>query len=262
MNICVLGGNGLLGKEIRKYFIENYNLRDICNQPLIVRDENKELYVTFPAKHECDIRSEESINNFLYHTNQSFDIIIHAASYTQERCKKFGEDETYFMNCITPFMLCRCIPKIDKTKIIYISTDYVFDGKKGNYREGDTPNPLGFYAKTKWYAEGVFLSFGHKIIRTSFCDKVWPYDKAYDDKFASRDVVSKIVPLLIKCILLSNRWNGILHVGTERKSFYDLAKSLRSDVVPNHIPEGSDVPPDTSFNLTKMKGILGNDYKF
>jgi dTDP-4-dehydrorhamnose reductase len=256
MRIGILGGHGLLGTELNDYFKKNYNLKE-SKYPFGSLLENRNVMIMSPYHADCDVNSAQDLLNSLFKYN--LDVVIHAASYTQERFKKYGLEETYSVNCKSPQIVCA---EARETKIVYISTDYVFDGEKGNYKESDTPNPLGFYAKTKWYAEGVFLSHGHKVIRTSFCGHTWPYDKAYEDKFSSRDSVNKIAPLLVHCILLSYLWDDILHVGTERKSFYELAKSLKPDVKPNQIQQGSDVPCDTSFDLTKMKGILGNDYRY
>lgn len=254
MKIGILGGTGLLGKEIKNYFIKNFNLKE-HTYPMGTLLDGGNFMVMFPYHSNCDVNSPIDLTNSFF--KYDLDIVIHAASYTQERFKKHGLEETYYVNCESPKKVCI---EAKNTKIIYISTDYVFDGEKGDYKEKDTPNPLGFYAKTKWYAEGVFLSHGHRVMRTSFCAPIWPYDKAYEDKYSSRDTVEKIVPLVVHCSLLYELWDGILHVGTERKSFYELAKRLKPYVEPNQIQQGSDVPRDTSFDLTKMKGILGNDY--
>jgi len=256
MRIGILGGTGLLGTEIKNYFVRNFNLRE-TKYPFGTILENDNMMVMFPYHSDCDLNSPIDLSNSFFKYN--LDIVIHAASYTQERFKKYGRNKTYIVNCESPSVVCR---EAKDVKIIYISTDYVFDGTVGNYCEGDVPNPLGFYAKTKWYAEGIFLSSGHRVIRTSFCGPTWPYDFAYEDKYSSRDTVKKIVPLIVHCSLLYKLWSGILHVGTERKSFYELAQNIKPDVKPNKIQEGSDVPRDTSFDLTKMKGILGNDYNF
>lgn len=54
------------------------------------------------------------------------------------------------------------------SKMVYISTDYVFDGENGPYREGDEPNPLGYYAWTKLEGERITaLVPDHLVIRTT-----------------------------------------------------------------------------------------------
>ncbi|HID40384.1 MAG TPA: SDR family oxidoreductase, partial [Calditrichaeota bacterium] len=59
-------------------------------------------------------------------------------------------------------------PFINRPTIIHISTDYVFDGEHGNYRETDTPNPRGNYARSKMAAENILNSAGFEyiIVRT------------------------------------------------------------------------------------------------
>jgi len=252
MKIGILGGTGLLGKEIKKYLLTNYNLEEKSYTGGLTLT-NQNISIVIPYHFECDVNDYISLKEF---SKYNFDFIIHAASYTQERFKKCGTKETYKVNCVSPSKVCEAV---QNTPIIYISTDYVFDGKTGDYKETDAPNPLGFYAKTKWYAEGIYLSHGHRVIRTSFCPLIWPYEFAFEDKFASRDYVDKIAALVMRCSFSYKLWSGILHVGTERKSFYELAKLSKLDVKPNKIIS-PDVPPDTSFNLEKLKGVLGNDW--
>ena len=94
-------------------------------------------------------------------------------------------------------------------------------------------------------------------VRTSFCDMTWPYEGAYIDKWSSRDTVDVIAPLILKVI--SAMWRegqygpDIVHVGTERKTFFDLAKKIKPDVKPISIKDVPFyVPPDTSFDLKDM----------
>ena len=55
------------------------------------------------------------------------------------------------------------------SKLIYISTEYVFDGKKGHFRETDPPNPLNYYGKSKLQAEKIVLTGNNDntVLRTS-----------------------------------------------------------------------------------------------
>jgi len=69
--------------------------------------------------------------------------------------------------------------KRNLAKLIYISTAYVFDGKRGDYKEDDKPHPINFYAKTKLEAERIIQKElkDYLIIRTN-----WIFDLGYDQK--------------------------------------------------------------------------------
>jgi len=69
--------------------------------------------------------------------------------------------------------------KENLAKVVYISTAYIFDGKRGDYKESDRPNPINFYAKTKLEAEKIIQRElnDYLIIRTN-----WVFDIGYDQK--------------------------------------------------------------------------------
>ena len=69
--------------------------------------------------------------------------------------------------------------KKDLSKLIYISTAYVFNGRKGNYKENDKPCPINYYAQTKLEAEGIVQKElnDYLIIRTN-----WVFDSGYDQR--------------------------------------------------------------------------------
>ena len=76
-------------------------------------------------------------------------------------------------------------------KIIYISTDYVFPGTKGNYSETDLPSPANWYGYTKLAGEWEIRlnSQNWCIIRTSFRPLKWSFPTAFTNVFTSADYV-------------------------------------------------------------------------
>lgn len=79
-------------------------------------------------------------------------IIIHAAAATDvDWCQK-NPDAAFILNAQACGSLASVANEVG-AKIIYISTDSVFDGRKGGYSEDDEPNPLNVYARTKWEGE-------------------------------------------------------------------------------------------------------------
>jgi len=230
--ILITGGTGLLGSELIK--LDNS--------------------IIAPSRAELDLLNPESIKRTLlsHHSN----ILIHCAAITQAKMKEVGEEITYVTNCMGSMILARLCKKYD-IEMIYISTDYVFNGKEGNYSEDKIPHPLNFYATTKLIGEIASLSLHQRVIRTSFCPKEWPYDMAFEDKYTSGDTVDVIADLILRVVHKIGFWRGVLHVGTQRKTFYELASKTGKEVRKNSINDVEiSIPRDTSFDLSRLNQIL------
>src|SRR5690606_22152297 len=69
-------------------------------------------------------------------------------------------------------------------RLIYISTDYVFSGDKGDYKENEPVHPVNKYAWSKLGGECAVRMYDKAlIVRTSFGANVFPYDKAFVDQW-------------------------------------------------------------------------------
>ena len=121
-------------------------------------------------------------------------------------------------------------------KIIFISTDYVFDGDRGNYSINEPINPLSKYAKTKASAELAVRTYNNSlVIRTSFYGHEFPYKKAFIDQWTSKDYVDVIAPKVLGAIRSDKM--GIVHIGSQRRSVYEIALERREDVEPIRLSE-------------------------
>lgn len=166
---------------------------------------------------------------------------------------------------------------------IFVSTDLVFDGHKGNYVEGDSPNPLSKYGKTKVAAESTVLSNPrHTVVRTSlnggqspggdrsFTEQLinsWREGRAprlFTDEFRSPTMASVTARVLWE--LLSANLTGIFHAGgAERMSRLEggqLVAALFPELKP-HIARGSmrdfkgpPRPRDASLDSSKVRALL------
>lgn len=95
------------------------------------------------------------------------DAAILCAAFTNVDLCETEKEKADAVNIKGPLNVCDACIKY-ASKMVYISTDYVFDGENGPYREGDTPNPLGYYAWTKLEGERITaLCPAHLIIRTT-----------------------------------------------------------------------------------------------
>jgi len=231
--IIFTGGSGLLGSEFKK------------NLPKI----------NYPSSKDFNILNYEQMEEFIKKGN--YNLIIHAAAFTSP--PKVDQDplkaiETNIIGTANITKLCIK----HKLKLIYISTDYVFKGDQGNYKEDDPVYPVNKYAWSKLGGEcAVKLYDNSLIIRTTFGPNVFPYEKAFIDQWTSRESVSMIAKKIIK--LLDKELTGVIHIGGERKTVFDYARSLDKtrEIKPLSIKEVNFiVPKDTSLNCEKYFNII------
>lgn len=149
MKVLITGSKGMLGHDLVK----------------ILSKENEIIATTHDTLDITDI--EETISTI---KEINPDIVINAAAFTAVDAAETDEDLAYQVNVIGTRNLAVACQKADSA-LVYISTDYVFDGTKGeSYREYDTTNPLGVYGKTKYFGEVYIRDLLDKfyIVRTSW----------------------------------------------------------------------------------------------
>jgi len=150
MKILVTGAKGMLGQ-------------DLCP---ILEDNGYEVVET--DINNLDITNEFQINSVL--SAEKPDIVIHCAAYTNVDLAESELEKARLINAKGTENLAKACAKINAT-IVYISTDYVFDGEKTSpYTPTDKPNPINNYGLTKYEGEQAILKFCEKyyIIRTSW----------------------------------------------------------------------------------------------
>ena len=229
--ILLTGGSGLLGTELQKHL---------------------ECYA--PSHGEFDILNPPKLRDDMH-------MIVHCAAYTD-----VAKAETEFGVCADMNITgTRKMARLKKP-IVFISTEYVFDGERGFYKESDKPKKqTNNYSITKYIAEQRIPIDSKKslIIRTVFKPRPFEHPRACMDMFTSGDYVDVIAPMIAKAIKKFESWpdgNHILHIGTDRKSIYELAKQSRPDVKPclrSDIPVP--LPYDTSLNCEKWEKLCGQD---
>lgn len=194
--IAITGKSGLLSQELQKLYTDLIVL-DSDNYNIIDSNISKKLKLIAP------------------------NIIIHAAAITDSNIVKQNPVSAINTNIIGTANICNyCIQS--HTRLIYISTDYVYEGTNGNYKETDSVLPYNEYAWTKLGGEcSVKLVPNSLIIRTSFGSSKFPYSGAWANQLVSKDYVDVIAPMILNAILSSHI--GILNIGTDAKSLYEYA---------------------------------------
>ena len=169
MRILVTGKNGQLGRSIQK--IVNTDTK-------IDNNQNPNEYI-FVGKEDLDLSSESSISHY-FGNNDKFDIIINCAAYTQVDRAEQDAELANQINHLAVKQLAS-IASNQQSRLIHISTDYVFDGESNKpYLETDTPNPINVYGRTKLAGEKALqalMPINAIIIRTS-----WVYSE-YGNNF-------------------------------------------------------------------------------
>lgn len=215
-----------------------------------------------PLSSELDITQSESIDAAF--KKYSPKLVIHTAAYTNVLKAETEREECWRVNVEGTRNIVSAALK-GNVPVVYISTDYVFWGDKGNYSESDTPGPLrNYYSLTKLVAEQIVSVLKeHLIIRTSFRPREWQYPVAFTDVFTSQDYVDVIAPEIAKAIVSFEKIGpGILHIGTERKSAYELAARRRPDVKMAFKKDAQvELPEDISLNTDKWNLLKLNLHK-
>jgi len=215
-----------------------------------------------PTKNDFNILDAYGMEWYLVHKN--IDTIINCTGATDTvRCEK-EPTYAYDLNVIGVAKLVNLCQRYG-IKLVHISTDHIFDGKKGMYKETDKPNPKGHYANSKWIGELYVQTLKkYLLIRTSFM-KDFGFDAAFEDKYWSGDWVDRIAPKIVDAIKMNLR--GIYHIGTERKSIYDFVKTRYPDIKPISLKDnprgrcGLKYLRDTSLDITKWKNEWNSYYK-
>lgn len=149
-NILVTGSTGQLGSDVVKELL-------------------KRGYSTLsPNRSELNLCSEDNIRNYILNSN--CEAIVHCAAYTQVDKAEDEKDLCIKINTTATKHIVKCAKILD-IPMIYISTDYVFDGTKdGEYTENDETNPINIYGESKLAGEKYVQEILDKyyIVRTSW----------------------------------------------------------------------------------------------
>jgi dTDP-4-dehydrorhamnose reductase len=282
MKIAITGSNGLLGQKLiylmrNRTDIELYATSKGENR---TREKDGYHYVTL------DITDEKSVNGVFDKIKP--DCIINTAAMTnvdeceknKEGCRKLNMDAVAYMT--------KWAEK-NKSHIVHISTDFVFDGEKGPYRETDKPNPLSYYAWSKLESENILQQSkaSWAILRTIIIYGVvddaqrsnvvlWTKQSleqhkkinVITDQFRSPTLAEDLANACEAAAV--KRAQGIYHIsGKELMSiidivflvadFFKLDKSYINPVTSGELNQPAKRPPKTGFILDKAMKDL--DYK-
>ena len=145
---------------------------------------NKKYRILAPNKKQMDILSQDSISNFI--SKHKIDYFIHAAAFTTPMAKHQIEiKKSISTNIIGSANVALCCLK-KKIKLIYISTNFVYPGKKGNYTEDSNLYPVNEYGWSKLGGECAMQIYKNTLIlRICMNDDYFPHKSAFTNYLTS-----------------------------------------------------------------------------
>ena len=135
---------------------------------LALKDQYPDFYFDFATSSELDITDKKQVNRRF--DKYSYQVVINCAAYTNVELAEKESKKAFLVNAIGAKNMAEACKEFNVV-LIHISTDYVFDGKKGSpYTEEDLPNPINEYGKSKLAGENYIQEILHEhfIIRTSW----------------------------------------------------------------------------------------------
>ena len=272
MKFLVTGSAGLIGSQIVKDLVQKNHTTYSCYH------DQKPLQ---GISTHLDLSDKNQIIQTLQETKP--DRIIHLAAMTGVDLCETEKELATIINANATEIMARQAAK-QNTFFLYISTDYVFDGINGMRKESDTPNPLGFYGKSKlagelalnklpssWCIARTSTPFGIHKTKKSF--PIWIKENleskkeisVLTDQFTSPTYVPNLSKMLIE--LATRQIVGLIHTsGTTKISRHNFAKMLadklhldKSLLIPTKIDTmnwKAQRPKDSSLDVSFATEIL------
>ena len=282
MKILLTGSNGLLGQHLVKQLLETTSHEIIATG----RGENRLPFTSSKQYNyfSLDITDGIAVNDFILSSQP--DVIIHAAAMTQPDPCEENQVECWNINVTATRFLTDAAEQV-KARFIYISTDFVFDGLHGPYKETDEPGPVNYYgtsklaaeksvmtSKIQWAIVRTVLVYGNILVGNRSNIISWVKEnlennrpiKVVSDQWRTPTYVEDLAKGIL--LVLEKKATGIYHIsGGEGMSPYDMAvvtadylhldKSLMTKVTADTFVQPAKRPLRTGFIIDKAKKELG-----
>ena len=275
--IIITGANGMLGQRLFEFYSR---LNDIELLASSVEDDfvfKNQNYI------QADISNRNELKNIIYDFCPDF--IINVAAYTNVDKSETDRETAWKINVKGVEYISEAARVLD-SHIVHISSDYIFDGKNGPYTENDTPNPIGYYGRTKLASENVLKISGTKntIIRTNVLYGTAKYSRPdfvkwvvesvrakkeiriVDDQFNNPTFIDDLVQAINKIVEL--RKEGIYNIGGSEvlsrydftmmiADFFNLDKSLIKKINTEELNQPARRPLKSGLITIKAQSELG-----
>ena len=161
MKILITGSNGLLGQKLLYKLRHDSSFQLIATSKGENRVSNKDGYTYI----SLDITKKNEVEKVI--ADQEPNVVINTAAMTNVDLCEDKKHECDALNVDAVGFLADVCERID-AHLIQISTDFIFDGEDGPYKEDDVPNPLSYYGLSKLKSEQLLQAHSVKwtILRT------------------------------------------------------------------------------------------------
>jgi dTDP-4-dehydrorhamnose reductase len=272
MKFLVTGSTGLVGRQVVKDLVQSYDNVYSC-----FHNSKPEAGIAT----QLDLTNPENIIKVVQSTKP--DVIIHLAAMTDVDQCETEKEMALKINAKSTAILSEQAAK-HGAFLVYVSTDYVFDGVSGMKKESDIPNPIGYYGKSKLEGEIAVhdLATNSCIARTSTPFGIHPTKKSFPvllaenlkakketpvitDQYTSPTYLPNLSKMLIE--ISTRTLKGIFHVsGATRISRYDTAVMVaekfgldKNFIKPVKITDMNWIakrPKDSSLDVSKATLLL------
>ena len=271
LKVLVTGSAGLIGRQVVKDLSNSHQVFSCYN-------ESKPEY---GDSVKMDLKNHEMISSIL--TEKKPEIVIHLGAMTGvDLCEKERTSASEINTKATEIIAKEC-SKLNSF-LVYVSTDYVFDGNLGMYKEDDVTNPLGFYGESKLEGEKVVQNFSTNwcIVRTSTPFGLHPTKKSFPmwvienlqkqkqidvliDQFTSPTYIPNLSRMLIE--ISERHITEIIHAaGASKISRYEMASmisdklnldsTLLKQISIDEMKWVAQRPKDSSLDVSRASSIL------
>jgi len=237
--VLITGAHGLLGQKISLILARE------SDAEILMTDIQRTTPFDVPRfdYHQLDVTRLGDVKSLV--ASYRPDVIINTAAKTDVDDCEIQRQEAWCVNVDSVKHLVIAARKLERCRIIHISTDYVFSGEEGMYSEDSRPNPVNYYGKSKLAAENVLRAGGvdHLIVRTQLLYGtgvnirknfvLWtlamlkqgkPFG-VVDDQVGNPTLVDDLAFAILK--LAETSTEGLYHVaGSEAVSRYDWARAI------------------------------------
>jgi len=242
--VLITGANGLLGQKLVNLFCSSNTYEVIA----VARGKNRNNAIKGYTYYNIDLTNFYAVRNIANDVKPT--IIINAAAMTNvDQCED-NKKECDLINV----ELVKCLVELSKkyhSYLVHISTDFIFDGKSGPYKEDDEPNPLSYYGLSKLKSEKLIENKKEVTI--------------IDDQFRMPTFVDDLAQACVSAV--AKKAIGVFNVSScELLSIYDIAlqvaktfgldRSYIKRISTKELNQKAPRPPVTGFDLTKSNKVL------
>lgn len=224
IKVFVTGGSGVLGSRLVEHLSESY-----------------EVYA--PGSVVCNVLNELQVLREVTTFNPN--ILIHLAAFVDTYGCELDKSKALDVNVLGTINVVKACNQ-QNCKLVYVSSEYVFSGDRGDYSVYDRLDPINVYGKTKAAAEYIVSTANtYQIIRAPFIKRVHP--QVFVDQYCTRYFLDEAVERIALTALNNN--SRIVQIAPEKDTLYNtyVKKGYQPQPVYMTSDQSKIIPKDTSL---------------